>query len=93
MPAYKSFTRIVLAYDSTSLSWSMERERFHPHVYIDIPNYLEHKLKALELHQSLEKALAEVNKTAAAKDLPPEPELKNTAEVVMNVGSAVQLER
>jgi antirestriction protein ArdC len=47
----------------------------------------------LELHQSLDKALAEVNKTAAAKDLPPEPELKSTAELVMNARSAVQLER
>lgn len=52
VPELKPFQRIVLAYDSTSLSWSMERERFHPNVYVDISNYLEHKLKALELHRS-----------------------------------------
>ena len=49
-------------------------------------------LLQLELHQSLDKALAEVNKPAAAKDLPPEPELKNTAALAMNARSAAQLE-
>jgi LmbE family N-acetylglucosaminyl deacetylase len=52
VPDYKPFQRVVLAYDNTSLSWSMERERFHPHVYVDITDYLGHKLKALELHRS-----------------------------------------
>src|SRR5436190_21312550 len=52
VPELKPFQKIVLAYDNTSLSWSMERERFHPHVYVDISNYLGHKLKALQLHQS-----------------------------------------
>ncbi|MCI0423601.1 MAG: ssDNA-binding domain-containing protein, partial [Acidobacteria bacterium] len=36
-------------------------------------------LLQLELHQSLDKALAEVNRPSRAKDLPSEPELKNTA--------------
>lgn len=49
-------------------------------------------LLQLELHQSLDKALSEVNKPAAAKDLPREPELKNTAALSLNVRSAVQLE-
>jgi len=49
-------------------------------------------LLQLELHQSLDKALAEVNKPAAAKDLPAEPELKNTAALVMNSRSTAQLE-
>jgi antirestriction protein ArdC len=49
-------------------------------------------LLALELHQSLEKALAEVNKPSAAKDLPAEPELKNAATFALNVRSAVQVE-
>jgi LmbE family N-acetylglucosaminyl deacetylase len=52
VPEIKPFARIVLAYDNTSLSWSMERERFHPHVYVDISRHLEHKLKALSMHQS-----------------------------------------
>ena len=49
-------------------------------------------LLLLELHQSLDKALAEVNKPSAAKDLPPEPELKNTAALAMNARSGVQVE-
>ncbi len=48
-------------------------------------------LLQLELHQSLDKALAEVNRPAAAKDLPSEPELKNTAALVMNSRSTAQL--
>jgi antirestriction protein ArdC len=49
-------------------------------------------LLQLELHRSLDKALAEVNKPTAAKDLPPEPELKSTAALVMNARSAAQLQ-
>jgi hypothetical protein len=49
-------------------------------------------LLQLELHQSLDKALAEVNKTSTTKDLPAEPELKNSAALALNVRSAVQVE-
>lgn len=49
-------------------------------------------LLQLELHQSLDKALAEVNKPPAAKDLPAEPELKNPAARALNVRSEVQVE-
>jgi len=52
VPEYKPFQKIVLAYDSTSLSWSMDREKFHAQVYVDISAYLGHKLKALSLHRS-----------------------------------------
>ena len=52
VPELKPFQKFVLAYDNTSLSWSMERERFHPHLYVDISSYLENKLQALRLHQS-----------------------------------------
>ncbi|GMV99746.1 MAG: GlcNAc-PI de-N-acetylase [Candidatus Hydrogenedentota bacterium] len=52
VPSIKSFQPIVLGYDNTSLFWSMEREKFHPNFYIDISAYLEHKLKALSMHQS-----------------------------------------
>lgn len=48
----KPFQKIVLAYDSTSLSWSTEREKFHPQVYVDISQFLGNKLKALSLHAS-----------------------------------------
>jgi len=48
----KPFQYIVLAYDNTSLSWSVEREKFHPQLYIDISEFLEVKKKALSLHAS-----------------------------------------
>ena len=34
----------VLAYDNTSLFWSLEREKFHPNFYVDITEYLPIKL-------------------------------------------------
>lgn len=43
---------LVLAYDNTSLFWSLERERFHPTFYVDISEYLPVKLEALRLHAS-----------------------------------------
>jgi LmbE family N-acetylglucosaminyl deacetylase len=52
VPSLKPFQNIVLAYDSTSLSWSTEREKFHPTIYVDISDHLEVKLKALTLHRS-----------------------------------------
>ena len=51
----KGVPPIVLAYDNTALFWSMEREKFHPTLYVDITGYLEQKLKALSLHQSQRK--------------------------------------
>ena len=51
-PEIKPIQNIVLAYDNTSLSWSMERERFHPGIYVDISDHLDIKLEALRLHAS-----------------------------------------
>ena len=42
----------VLAYDNTSLFWSLEREKFHPNFYVDISEYLPTKLEAMRLHAS-----------------------------------------
>ncbi len=42
----------VLAYDNTSLFWSLEREKFHPNFYVDITQFLPVKLQALRLHAS-----------------------------------------
>lgn len=42
----------VLAYDNTSLFWSLEREKFHPNFYVDISEYLPVKLEAMRLHAS-----------------------------------------
>ncbi|MEA3365502.1 MAG: PIG-L deacetylase family protein, partial [Candidatus Hydrogenedentes bacterium] len=52
VPSIKPFQRLVLGYDNTSLFWSLEREKFHPNFYIDISDFLEHKLRALALHRS-----------------------------------------
>ena len=51
-PSIKPFQRLVLGYDNTSLFWSLEREKFHPNFYIDISDFIEHKLQALTMHQS-----------------------------------------
>jgi hypothetical protein len=50
-------------------------------------------LLQLELHKSLDKALAEVNKPAAAKELPPEPELQTVATLALNARAPAQVER
>ena len=48
----RHFVPYVLAYDNTSLFWSLEREKFHPNFYVDITDYLTVKLQALRLHAS-----------------------------------------
>ncbi|RKY31385.1 MAG: hypothetical protein DRP67_02700 [Candidatus Omnitrophota bacterium] len=48
----KSFQRIVLGYDNPAISWSLEREKFHPNFYVDISKYLDKKLKAISFYKS-----------------------------------------
>jgi LmbE family N-acetylglucosaminyl deacetylase len=52
IPSVKAFQPIVLAYDNTSLFWSLEREKFHPNFYIDISDFLEQKIQAVCMHAS-----------------------------------------
>lgn len=52
VPSIKPFQPLVLGYDNTSFFWSLEREKFHPNFYVDISDYLEHKLTALSMHKS-----------------------------------------
>jgi len=52
LPDVKPFQRIVLSCDNPSISWSLEREKFHPNFYVDITNYLDKKLKAISFHKS-----------------------------------------
>jgi len=52
VPEWKHFQPIVLTYDNTALFWSLEREKFHPNFYVDISDFLEDKITALEMHQS-----------------------------------------
>lgn len=52
LPWIKHFQPMVLAYDNTALFWSLEREKFHPNLYVDISDFLERKLTALSLHAS-----------------------------------------
>jgi len=48
----KSFQRIVVGYDNPAISWSLEREKFHPNFYIDISDHLTRKLEAVSLYKS-----------------------------------------
>lgn len=52
IPGQRHTVPWVLAYDNTSLFWSLERERFHPTFYVDISSFLTVKVEALRLHAS-----------------------------------------
>ena len=52
VPDIKPMQPLVVGYNNTSLFWSLEREKFHPNVYVDISDYLERKLTALAMHRS-----------------------------------------
>ncbi len=52
VPSIKPFQKTVIGYNNTSLFWSLEREKFHPNFYVDISDFLEHKLTALAMHAS-----------------------------------------
>ncbi len=52
LPQAKPFQTLVLSYDNPAISWSLEREKFHPNFYVDISDYLSVKLKAVSLHAS-----------------------------------------
>jgi len=52
VPEWKNFQPIVLTYDNTALFWSLEREKFHPNLYVDITDFLDTKITALEKHRS-----------------------------------------
>lgn len=52
----KSFQRIVLGYDNPAISWSLEREKFHPNFYVDISEYLSKKLSAVKMYETQKKS-------------------------------------
>lgn len=52
LPEIKSFQRIVLSCDNPAISWSLEREKFHPNFYVDISAHLETKLKVVSCYRS-----------------------------------------
>lgn len=52
LPDIKSFQKIVLSCDNPAISWSLEREKFHPNFYVDITDHLETKLKAVSCYRS-----------------------------------------
>jgi LmbE family N-acetylglucosaminyl deacetylase len=52
IPDVKPFQKIVLSCDNPAISWSLEREKFHPNFYIDISDYLDKKIKAISFHKS-----------------------------------------
>jgi len=52
LPDIKSFQEIVLSCDNPAISWSLEREKFHPNFYVDITDHLETKLKTVSCYKS-----------------------------------------
>lgn len=52
LPEIKSLQRIVLSCDNPAISWSLEREKFHPNFYVDITDHLETKLKVVSCYRS-----------------------------------------
>ena len=47
-----NYPRVVLAYDSPTHFWNIERDKFHPNFYVDISEYVEVKRRALACHAS-----------------------------------------
>ncbi len=52
LPDVKPFQKIVLSCDNPAISWSLEREKFHPNFYVDITEQLDLKLKAVSCYKS-----------------------------------------
>jgi len=52
IPTAKPFQKIVLAYDSPTLSWDIYNRGFHPNFYVDISNYIDKKMQAISLYKS-----------------------------------------
>ena len=52
LPDVKSFQKIVLSCDNPAISWSLEREKFHPNFYVDISDHLDKKLKIVSCYKS-----------------------------------------
>ncbi|MDA0322167.1 MAG: PIG-L family deacetylase [Verrucomicrobia bacterium] len=47
-----NYPKTVLAYDSPTHFWNIERDKFHPNFYVDISDYVDVKRQALECHAS-----------------------------------------
>ena len=47
-----NYPRTVLAYDSPTHFWNIERDKFHPNFYVDISAFVETKRRALACHAS-----------------------------------------
>ena len=52
LPEIKPFQKIVLSCDNPAISWSLEREKFHPNFYVDISDHLDQKLKIVSCYKS-----------------------------------------
>ncbi|MFB6356666.1 MAG: PIG-L deacetylase family protein [bacterium] len=48
----KHMPPVVLSYDNPTHFWNIEREKFHPNFYVDISDYWNMKVEALEMHDS-----------------------------------------
>lgn len=47
-----NYPKTVLAYDSPTHFWNIERDKFHPNFYVDISDYVDVKRRALRCHAS-----------------------------------------
>jgi LmbE family N-acetylglucosaminyl deacetylase len=52
IPTVKPFQKIVLAYDSPTLSWDPYNRGFHPNFYVDISNYIDQKIQAISIYET-----------------------------------------
>lgn len=51
-PRVKAYPATVLTYDNPTLSWNVDHDKFRPNFYVDISEFIQHKLQALRLHKS-----------------------------------------
>jgi len=50
--AAEGYPRIVLSYDSPTHFWNIDRDKFHPNLFVDISKYVEIKRQAMNCHAS-----------------------------------------
>ena len=59
----------VLVYDSPTLTWNTKDREFHPNFYVDISNYIELKLKAVQAYASQKRDSRDPCSLESVKDL------------------------
>lgn len=52
IPTIKPFQKVVLVYDSPTLSWDPYNRGFHPNFYVDISKYIDQKIQAISIYET-----------------------------------------